>query len=114
MLVSAVIQITSCGSSTGPFDLYYDSVTPANLLASNVSCTELVAGYTVNNLPNTAVNIILDGVGICTDIFTIPIVIPTPTPTPTPGLDCSFTFVIGSLITPTPTATVTRTAQAKA
>lgn len=94
MLVTAVIQLTNCGGSSGPFDVYYNSITPANLLATNISCAQLEAGYTITNLPDTATNVVLSGIGLCTDTITIPIVQPTPTPTKTPGQDCNFIFTV--------------------
>jgi len=91
----------SQGSSSGPYTIYYNQVTPGNVaqiytptlpyaFANNVSFSQLtgISGYLIIVVPDTAYQIILvDNVNPCPPIIQ-PIPVPTPTatvtPTPTP------------------------------
>ena len=112
-----LVRIT--GDATGPFDIYYDSISGGTQLASNISKAQMVAGYTVTGIPTNATSIIVNNTDIeCLNAVTYYLVLtatPTPTrtatPTPTPTLlDCTLSG--GSVYipaTPTPTATITAT-----
>lgn len=110
MNLTITIQIANCGGpDVGPFDIYYDSAIPSHLLATQITCDQLINGYTLNSIPDTATNVLLYGTGTCTDIYTIPVIAVTPTPTLTPNIDCNFQFTIALVVTPTLTPSPTRT-----
>lgn len=110
MSLTITVQIASCGGpNSGPFDLYWDLVRPSRLLASNITCEELLSGYVLTNVPDTTTAIILNGIGTCTDVFTIPLVSPTPTPTASSNIDCTVVFDITPNISPTISPSPTRT-----
>lgn len=112
-------NVSISGDAAGPFDIYYDSVSGGNQLASGISRSSLMSGYNVE-VPSAAVTIIVvntDSDCGNSQIYYLPTPTPTPlpastaTPTPTPTVfDCALTG--GSLTintTPTPTPTPTRT-----
>jgi hypothetical protein len=101
----------SQGSSSGPYTIYYNQVTPGNvaqiygpttpyLPATNVPFSQLtgISGYLIIVVPDTAYQIILvDNVNPCPPIIQpIPVPTPTatvtPTPTPTSPLGGAFTL----------------------
>ncbi len=77
-----VVTLTSPGASTGPFNLFSSAnlVTP---LATGVSRTALVAGYTLNSVPDAATYIRVTSTGTCTNSLNINITSPTTTTTTT-------------------------------
>lgn len=104
------------GDAAGNFDIYYDSISVGTQLATGISRTILLAGYTVTTVPDTATSIIVVnsdtecGNSVIYPIKPItptPTVTPTPTPTPTVALDCTLSG--GSVIEPTPLPTTTAT-----
>jgi len=112
-------NVSISGDATGPFDIYYDSVSGGTQLASGVTRSTMLSGYGVE-VPSAAVTIIVvntDSDCGNSQIFYLPTPTPTPTPvststpTPTPTVfDCALTG--GSLTintTPTPTPTLSRT-----
>lgn len=105
MAVTVLISVDSVGISAGPFDVYHTSISPANLLVSNITAEELIAGYTISNVPDSATSILLNDIGLCGSVFTYPIAQPTPTPTGSPNSTPNPT----STRTPTPAVTSTPT-----
>jgi ribosomal protein S8E len=82
MAKSVIIQLTTAGTSTGPFNLLsnYDSyVTP---FETNIAKTTLVTGYTSSLVPDTATIIRVLSSGSCTN-HTDLIIVPTTTTTTT-------------------------------
>lgn len=109
--------VTISGDATGPFNIYYDSISGGTLVASNISRSSLLTGYSVS-IAGTPVSIIVvntDSDCQNSEIYYLPTPTPTPTPvptsapTPTPTLlNCglwggSVTVVS---VTPTPTPSV--------
>ena len=113
-------QVFISGDAAGPFDIYYDSVSVGTQLDTGVSRSNLLTGYTVTGIPDSAYSIIVFNTDPgCNNSVTYfikpptptPTVTPTPTPTPTVVLDCSLSggSIIEATPTPTPTLTVTPT-----
>lgn len=101
------IKITG-GAAEGPFSLYYDVVNPANILASGLSWQDLVDGYEVYGVSDTATKILitnLDPDCLTTSSYNLPS--PTPTPTPTQTISSTPTQTPTLSLTATPTNTVT-------
>lgn len=93
------IQITTAGSTTGPFSVYHTSISAPNLLATGVTRQQLVDGYYID--VDTLYNVLwVKSTGKCSteDSFVYSIV-PTPAPTaaPTPAP------VTPAPVTPAPT-----------
>ncbi len=109
--MAVILTATTMGASVGPFDIYHTSEVGGNLLASGVSRSQLVSGYSVTPYDTY----IIRSTGTCTNSVTVTgcytatptptatSVVPTPTPTATP---------VGPTATPTvtPTPTSSRTA----
>jgi hypothetical protein len=115
--MAVILTATTMGASVGPFDIYHTSEVGGNLLASGVSRSELVSGYSVTPY-NTY---IIRSTGTCTNAVTVTgcvTITPTPTatsavPTPTPTVTGTPTATpVGPTATPTatPTPTSARTA----
>lgn len=109
-------QVFISGDATGPFDIYYDVISVGTQLDTGVSRNNLLAGYTVTGIPDSASSIIVFNTDPgCSNsvVYFIkpptptPTVTPTPTPTPTVVVDCAMSG--GSIIEPTPTPTQTPT-----
>ena len=47
------------GTTLGPFNVYYDSVDGGHLLASGVSRADLLSGYTITGINDSAINLIV-------------------------------------------------------
>jgi len=118
-------QVFISGDAAGPFDIYYDSISVGTQLDTGVSRSNLLAGYTVTGIPDSASSIIVFNTDSgCNNFVTYFIKPPTPTPTPTPTppptptvvVDCSMSggSIIEATPTPTPTLTVTPTPTATA
>ena len=114
-----IIKITE-GLAEGPFELYYDVVDSANIIASGLSRQTLLDGYSVTGISNTATKILavnLDPDCLNTGSYDLPQITPTPTPTPTktvtptitPTQTITPTLTITSTVTSTPTPTPTPT-----
>jgi hypothetical protein len=95
MALSARITLTSAGSDTGPFNLYSNIDGYTNAFESSILKSNLVNGFTTNNIPNSTSIIRLISMGVCTNYIDLNLITLTPTPTPT------------LTITPTPTSTPT-------
>jgi hypothetical protein len=83
MAKSVIIQLTTAGTSTGPFNLLsnYDSyVTP---FETNIAKTTLVTGYTSSLVPDTATIVRVLSSGSCTNHTDLTIVPTTTTSTTT-------------------------------
>ena len=92
-----IVTLTSPGADTGPFNLF-SSVDLINPLATGISRSALIAGYTLNNVPDAATFIRVTSTGICTNSLNINITNPSsPTTTTTTT----------SAVTPTTTTTTT-------
>lgn len=96
-----IVRITQSTNAIGPFNVYLDTVAPANILYSAQTRTQMLNGVTVQ-------------LGPC--VTPTPSVTPssqTPTPTPTPSVTPTQTETPGltptSTSTPTPTPTNTET-----
>lgn len=95
------IKITD-GLAGGPFNIYYNVVDPSYILASSVSREDLLNGYDVLNVDNSAVSILVTNLDLdC--LNTGSYMLPGPTPTPT----VTATPTATSTSTPTPTPTKT-------
>ena len=86
--MQVVVTLTSSGQNAGPYNLYsnIDYGTP---LATGITPTALLAGYTLSNVPDNATTIRCTSTGTCTNsqdfaISGLPAVTPTPTPTVSP------------------------------
>ena len=96
-----IVRITPSTNALGPFNVYLDTIAPANILYSAQTRTQMLNGVTVQ-------------LGPC--VTPTPSVTPssaTPTPTPTPSVTPTQTETPGltptSTSTPTPTPTNTET-----
>ena len=73
--------------STSTYSIYFDSITPSNLIASGIDQSVLTgAGYSVNDTGRISVIVKNEDPDCCCDaqIFTFPTPSPTPSPTPNP------------------------------
>jgi hypothetical protein len=100
------VQITTAGSTVGPFSIYHTSIAAPNLLVSGITRQELVDGYYID--VDTLYNVLyVESTGKCesTDSFTYSIV-PTPAPTaaPTAAPTPAPTTAPTAAPTPSPTA----------
>jgi len=107
------VRITK-GLAEGPFNVYYDTVSPSNLLASGLTRQDLLDGYDLLDVSNTISAILvtnLDPDCLSTGSYVFPTPEPTPTltATPTPTATPTLTTSQGSVPTPTPTLTSTPT-----
>lgn len=105
------IKITS-GLAEGPFNLYYGSVSPATIIASDVTRDDMLNGYIVTLATGSGTTILVTNKDIdclTTQSYFIPVPTPTPTATPTPTPTVTLTPTPTVTITPTPTPTVTLT-----
>lgn len=109
MSVTVSIQVVSIGNSAGPFNLYYDSQTPSNLLLTGVTPSQLLAGFYIYNIPDSATSVLVVDTGLCDDTVTIPIIQLTPASTLTPTATPTITPTKTATNTPTPTFTPTPT-----
>lgn len=78
------IQITTAGSTVGPFDVYHTAITAPNKIATGVTRQQLVNGYYID--VDTLYNVLyIKSTGKCSteDLFVYSIV-PTPAPTAAP------------------------------
>ncbi len=92
------IQITTAGSTVGPFDVYHTAITTPNRIATGVTRQQLVNGYYID--VDTLYNVLfIKSTGKCSteDSFVYSIV-PTPAPTAAPT---------AAPVTPSPTAAPT-------
>lgn len=110
------IKITG-GSAEGPFNVYYDFVDPAYIIATSASRQDLLDGLDVYSVPSGATNILivnLDADCQTTSSYVFPSPTPTPTATRTPTLTATptptLTATATTPATPTPTPTRTLTA----
>lgn len=88
-----IVRITPSTNALGPFNVYLDTIAPANILYSAQTRTQMLNGVTVQ-------------LGPC--VTPTPSITPspqTPTPTPTPSITPTQTETPG--LTPTPTETPT-------
>jgi len=96
------IQITTAGSTIGPFSIYHTSISAPNLLATGVTRQQLIDGYYID--VDTLYNVLfIKSTGQCSteDSFTYSIV-PTPAPTAAPTATPTAAPVTPAPITPAP------------
>jgi hypothetical protein len=95
--------------AVGPYDLYANSISPANLIAGDLSLNTLKAGviYSVDDAVNTF--IIYNQTCNSSQLHTVQAVSPSPTPSITPTVTPTKTITPTPTITITPTSTVTPT-----
>lgn len=114
-----IIKITE-GLAEGPFDLYYDVVSPATKIASSLSRQTLLDGYAVTGISILATKILavnLDPDCLNTESYDLPQITPTPTATltatptvtQTPNPTSTPTVTVGPTATPSSTPTPTGT-----
>ena len=116
--------VSISGDAEGPFNIYYDTVSSGTLVASNVSKSTLVGGYSITVAGNPTSIIVVNTDSDCqnSETYYLPTATPTPTPvptatpTPTPTSVPNCTLWGGSVVlasaTPTPTPTGTPTPSA--
>ena len=86
--MNVVVKLAS-GTSAGPYDIYYDQISPGNLLASGVSYASLASGVTYTVPSTTTSVIVVNTKAVCAGNNTIvqtQQVTPQPTITPQCGL----------------------------
>jgi hypothetical protein len=130
MFITFTLPSGYSSTDAGPFNI--SGVTDTStvvLLASGITKSQLLTGYTVDTTPYTIVSGTVASVGVCTNEVTFEISAPTPTPTLTvtptysqtitptrtptrtptltPTYSQTVTPTIESVVTPTPTLTVT-------
>lgn len=105
------------GTTPGPFNIYYDQISAGNLIVSNITRSQLLAGYQVS-VPDSTFYIYLENLATgCGNDYRVDVSDPTPTPTPTqtqtltatPTNTPTLTATATRTLTPTPTQTVTST-----
>ncbi len=98
-----IVTLTNPGADTGPFNLFssVDLVTP---LATGVLKSALVAGYTLNSVPDLATYIRVTSTGTCTNSLNINITNPTTTTTTSTSTSTSTTSTSSTTTTSTTTA----------
>jgi hypothetical protein len=111
---SVTLTLSSIGTSNGTsFSIYTDADGYVTPIATSVTASDLLSGYSLPNVPDAATLIKVQGSISCglqpAAGITITGLAPTNTPTPTPTVTPTPTPVVVSTPTPTPTPTVTPT-----
>lgn len=101
-----IVTLTSPGVDVGPFNLFsnVNLVTP---LVSSISRAALIAGYTLNSVPDAATFIRVTSTGTCTNSLDINIVNPAITTTTSTTTNGGTTTSTTTVSTPTTTTTTT-------
>ena len=103
---SAIITLTTAGTSTGPFNLLSDVDSYVTPFESSILRASLIAGYTTNLVPDAATIIRVKSNGACTNY--IDLIYPTPpTTTTTTTTSTTTTTTTGTPTTSTTTTTTT-------
>lgn len=68
--MNVLVTLTSPGASVGPFNLY-SSIDLINPLVTGISRAALIAGYTLNSVPDSATFIRVKSTGTCTNSIDI-------------------------------------------
>jgi hypothetical protein len=103
-----IIQFTQ-GTTPGPFNIFLSGSSGETLYASNVTKTQLEAGYIVSfpdGIPSSSVVITNEAFGCATEEV---LIFPTPTPTITPSTSIPASPTPTPTVTPTFTPTITPT-----
>jgi uncharacterized protein (TIGR02145 family) len=108
MAFSVTICLTTPETEAGNFSLYHTSITPGNLMYSNITKQELINGFVVTGIPDDSTELYLVSEDECTNFIIIEVSVP-PTPTPQPTPTPTPTVTSGPTSTPTPTPTPTGT-----
>ena len=103
---SAIITLTTAGTSTGPFNLLSDVDSYVTPFESSILRASLIAGYTTNLVPDAATIIRVKSNGACTNY--IDLIYPTP-PTTTTTTTTSTTTTTTTAAPTTSTTTSTTT-----
>jgi hypothetical protein len=106
MALSARITLTSTGIDTGPFNLYSDVDNYITAFESSILKSNLISGFTTNNIPNNTSIVRLKSIGVCTNYIDFSLITLTPTPTPTSTGPTPTPTPTSTGPTPTPTATL--------
>lgn len=69
--MTVLITLTLAGTDTGPFDIYSDADDFSAILATGVSRNDLLAGYSLAGVPDTATIIRAQSTGTCTNFLDI-------------------------------------------
>jgi hypothetical protein len=111
MAKSAIITLTTAGTSTGPFNLLSDVDTYATPFETNVAKSSLIAGYTTNLIPDAATIVRVQSTNLCTNFIdlTYPGVPTTTTTTTTTTAAPTTTSTTTTTTTAAPTTTTTTT-----
>ena len=112
MFITFTLPSGYASTDAGPFNI--SGITDTStvvLLASGITKSQLLTGYTVDTAPYTIVSGTVASVGLCTNEVTFEITAPTPTPTltVTPTYSQTITPTITPTLTPTNSQTVTPT-----
>lgn len=102
-----LVTLTTPGADTGPFNLY-SSIDLINPLVTGISRAALIAGYTLNSVPDAATYVRVTSTGACTNSLNINITNPvSPTTTTTTTIAGTTTTTTTSGGGPTTTTTTT-------
>jgi hypothetical protein len=102
---SAIITLTTAGTSTGPFNLLSDVDSYVTPFESSILRASLIAGYTTNLVPDAATIIRVKSNGACTNY--IDLTYPTSPTTTTTTTTSTTTTTTTTLTTSTTTTTTT-------
>ena len=103
--MTVLVTLTLAGADTGPFNIYSDSDGYTTPLATGVSKSALLAGYSLAGVPNDATIIRVTSTGTCTN--SIDMLIGGLTPTTTTTTSSSSTTTTTTTVPPTTTTTTT-------
>jgi hypothetical protein len=104
-----LVTLPSSYTTPGPFNIYYDTVSTGSIVASNITRTQLLAGYQVT-VPDSTFYIYVENKAMgCGNTARVDVSDPTPTPTPTSTPTNTPTLTRTPTSTPTPTNTPTPT-----
>ncbi len=101
--MTGIITLTSAGIMTGPFNVYSNVDGFLSAFESNLTKTQLLAGYPSNSIPNGTTIIRISSTGACFNY--IDIVVPTTTTTTSTSTSSTTTTSTSSSSTTTTTTT---------
>ena len=107
-----IIRLASNSNALGPFDIYLDSILPANILYSAVTRYDMFNGVVVEfecTLTPTPSNTATPTPTVTTGLTPTPTETPSATPTQTPSISATASETPTSTSTPTGTPTQTPT-----
>jgi len=101
-----ILQLTSVGANSGPFNVYYNYIDPSYLISSSLSSATLLTGLAINIPTQSSAVILVDQSPYCnfaSQTFTVTPLTPSPTPSPTPAPTTAPTPNPTTAPTPNPT-----------